>query len=76
MSRHPLVISPAARDDLAEIHRCRWLHRHPRLVARVRSCNDGLTRPPEEGEGAVRYLPQVLVRMRLGGVSNRSLRPR
>jgi hypothetical protein len=46
------------------------------LVARVRSCNDGLTRPPEEGEGAVRYLPQVLVRMRLGGVSNRSLRPR
>jgi len=28
----------------------------------------------EAGEGAVRYLPRVLVRMRLGGVSNRSLR--
>jgi glycosyltransferase len=33
-----------------------------------------LTRLEAAGEGAVRYLPQVLVRMRLGGVSNRSLR--
>jgi len=35
-----------------------------------------LTRLEAADEGAVRYLPQVLVRMRLGGVSNRSLRPR
>jgi len=33
-----------------------------------------LTRLEAAGEGAVRYLPKVLVRMRLGGVSNRSLR--
>jgi len=33
-----------------------------------------LTRLEAAGDGAVRYLPQVLVRMRLGGVSNRSLR--
>ena len=33
-----------------------------------------LTRLEAAGEGAVRYLPRVLVRMRLGGVSNRSLR--
>jgi len=35
-----------------------------------------LTQLEAADEGAVRYLPQVLVRMRLGGVSNRSLRPR
>ena len=33
-----------------------------------------LTRLEAVGEGAVRYLARVLVRMRLGGVSNRSPR--
>ena len=41
-----------------------------RMLSQLQGRSDG----HEQGQGGVVYLPEVLVRMRLGGVSNRSLR--
>jgi len=44
------------------------------MRAGIGSCKHAPTQPNGAGEGRVHSLPRVLVRMRLGGVSNRSLR--
>jgi len=67
MPPHP---TPSLRRSLSA--RCGMFDSRDQIAADDDRMLRMLTHLDGNGAGRVRYLPQVLVRMRLGGVSNRS----